>query len=94
MISSTLARTTPKSSKSQHRLQDLLRAAQSVFTQHGYQRATMAQIAETAGVSEATVFTYFASKRELCIQVITRWYDEISSELERDVPALPGVHAK
>ncbi|WP_366934073.1 helix-turn-helix domain-containing protein, partial [Aquabacterium sp.] len=51
MISSTLARTTPKSSKSQHRLQDLLRAAQSVFTQHGYQRATMAQIAETAGVS-------------------------------------------
>ena len=49
---------------------------------------------QTAGVSEATVFTYFASKRELCIQVITRWYDEISSELERDVPALPGVHAK
>jgi AcrR family transcriptional regulator len=94
MISSTLARTTPKSSKSQHRLQDLLRAAQTVFTQHGYQRTTMAQIAETAGVSEATVFTYFASKRELCIQVITRWYDEISSELERDVPALPGVHAK
>jgi len=94
MSSSTLARTTPKSSKSQHRLQDLLRAAQSVFTQHGYQRTTMAQIAETAGVSEATVFTYFASKRELCIQVITRWYDEISGELERDVPRLSGVHAK
>ncbi len=94
MSPSTLARTIPKSSKSQHRLQDLLSAAQAVFTQHGYQRTTMAQIAETAGVSEATVFTYFASKRELCIQVITRWYDEISGELERDVPRLSGVHAK
>ena len=94
MSPSILARTAPKRSKSQHRLKDLLSAAQAVFTEHGYQRATMAQIAETAGVSEATVFTYFASKRELCIQVITRWYDEISSELERDVPRLPGVHAK
>ena len=94
MSSTTLQRTTPKSTKSQHRLKDLLSAAQTVFTLQGYQRATMAQIAETAGVSEATVFTYFASKRELCMQVITRWYDEISRDLERDVPQLHGVHAK
>ena len=45
-------------------------------------------------MSEATVFTYFAGKRELCIQVITDWYSEISEELERDVPQLQGVHAK
>ena len=54
----------------------------------------MAQIAEVAGVSEASVFTYFAGKRELCIQVITDWYDEISGELERELLHLPGVHAK
>jgi AcrR family transcriptional regulator len=54
----------------------------------------MAHIAELAGVSEATVFTYFPGKRELCIQVITEWYDEISTELERDLPQLQGVHAK
>ena len=94
MLTPTIARQTPKSTKSQLRLKDLLSAAQTVFTLQGYQRATMAQIAETAGVSEATVFTYFASKRELCMQVITRWYDEISRDLERDVPRLHGVHAK
>ena len=94
MLTPTIARQTPKSTKSQLRLKDLLSAAQTVFTLQGYQRATMAQIAETAGVSEATVFTYFASKRELCMQVITRWYDEISRDLERDVPGLHGVHAK
>lgn len=91
---STLQRIAPRSAKSQTRLQDLLRAARQVFSEQGYQRATMAQIAEAAGVSEATVFTYFAGKRELCIQVITDWYAEISTALEQDVPRLHGAHAK
>ena len=90
----TTLRPPARTARSQSRLSDLLSAARSVFSSCGYQRATMAQIAEAAGVCEATVFTYFAGKRELCIQVITHWYDEISSELERDVPRLHGVHAK
>ncbi|MFZ4550630.1 MAG: TetR/AcrR family transcriptional regulator [Aquabacterium sp.] len=90
----TVQRLPSRSARSQSRLHELLSAARRVFSECGYQRATMAQIAEAAGVSEATVFTYFAGKRELCIQVITHWYDELSSELERDVPPLPSVHAK
>lgn len=90
----TLQRTAPRRAKTQERLHALLSAARQVFSEHGYQRATTALIAERAGVSEATVFTYFAGKRELCIQVIKDWYDEISSDLERDVPRLQGVHAK
>lgn len=83
-----------KSLRSRERTEALLRAARQVFSEQGYQRATTARIAEVAGVSEATVFTYFPGKRELCIQVIKDWYDEISGELERDVPRLHGVHAK
>jgi len=93
-MTTTLQRTTPRQARSAHRVQDLLAAARQVFSEHGYQGATTAMIAQAAGVSEATVFTYFAGKRELCIQVITDWYDEISAELERDVPPLAGVHAK
>ena len=92
--STALQRTTPRRASTAHRVQDLLAAARRVFSEHGYQGATTALIAQAAGVSEATVFTYFAGKRELCIQVITDWYGEISAELERDVPQLPGVHAK
>ena len=88
------ARLAAPGSRSWERSRSLLRAARQVFSEQGYQRATTAQIAEVAGVSEATVFTYFPSKRDLCIQVIKDWYDEISSELERDVPRLHGVHAK
>ncbi|MGC4062418.1 MAG: TetR/AcrR family transcriptional regulator [Aquabacterium sp.] len=90
----SLQRATPRRAKSQERIPALLSAARQVFSTHGYQRATTAQIAEAAGVSEATVFTYFPGKRELCIQVIKDWYDEISGELERDMPHLQGVHAK
>ena len=35
---------------------------------------------------------YFASKGELCIQVITRWYDEISGELECEIPCVISNH--
>ena len=93
-MSSTLQRTTPRRARTALRVQDLLAAARQVFSAHGYQRATTAMIAEAAGVSEATVFTYFAGKRELCIQVISDWYDEITRDLERDVPKLHGIHAK
>jgi AcrR family transcriptional regulator len=89
-----LQRIEPRRAKSQQRIQSLLLAARQVFSEHGYQGATTALIAQVAGVSEATVFTYFAGKRELCIQVITDWYDEISSALERDVPDLPDLHAQ
>jgi AcrR family transcriptional regulator len=75
-------------------VQAVLAAARAVFSQHGYQGTTVAMIAQQAGVSEATVFTYFAGKRELCIQVITDWYDEITQGLERDVPHLPDVRAQ
>jgi AcrR family transcriptional regulator len=91
---SKLQRIAPRRAKSLLRITELLAAARTVFSEHGFQRATTAQIAEVAGVSEATVFTYFAGKRELCIQVIKDWYDEISGDLEREVPRLSGVHAK
>lgn len=91
---SKLQRIAPRRAKSQLRIAALLAAARTVFSEQGFHRATTAQIAEVAGVSEATVFTYFPGKRELCIQVIKDWYDEISSELEREVPRLNGVHAK
>ncbi|HEX5686373.1 MAG TPA: TetR/AcrR family transcriptional regulator, partial [Ideonella sp.] len=44
------------------------------------------EIAQRLGVSEATVFTYFHGKRELCERVITDWYDEIIAAIEAGLP--------
>ncbi len=43
----------------------LERAALELFTEHGYDRTTTAQIAERAGVTERTYFRHFPDKREV-----------------------------
>lgn len=87
-------RRVPRGEKSERTQASLLEAARKVFAERGFERSTTSEIAQRAGVSEATLFTYFESKRRLCIDVVGRWYDEISTELEEQVPAINGFHAK
>lgn len=79
------------SAKSQQRAQDVLGTARLAFAELGYDKTTTLEIAQRLGISEATVFTYFGSKRELCMQVISDWYDEISEELETELPNIRGT---
>ncbi len=57
-----------------------------MFSEKGYERATTAEIAHRLGISEATVFSYFRGKRELCARVIGDWYDEIIESIESGLP--------
>ena len=50
----------PASAKSEQRIRDILRVARQVFSEAGFQAATTTEIAQRLGVSEGTVFTYFA----------------------------------
>lgn len=67
-------------------MRDILRVGRDVFATRGYERSTTTEIAQRLGVSEATVFTYFRSKRELCMRVIADWYDEIIDAIEQGLP--------
>ncbi len=78
----------------ERRVREILGAARSVFAEKGFEKATTAEIAQRLGTSEATVFTYFGSKRELCMEVLRVWYDEIISELEQEVPLIQGARAR
>lgn len=80
--------------KSQKRVEAVLSTARDVFSEFGYEKSTTLEIAQRLGISEATVFTYFGSKRELCMQVISDWYGEISLELENEVPLIQGTRAR
>lgn len=51
-------------SKEQRRT-DILNAALKVFAKNGFDRATIAEIAEIAGIGKGTVYEYFKSKKEL-----------------------------
>jgi len=87
-------RRAPASAKSEQRIRDILRVSREVFAAKGYERATTTEIAQQLGVSEATVFTYFRGKRELCERVISDWYDEIIGEIEAGLPRQQGVRAQ
>jgi len=87
-------RRAPASAKSEQRVRDLLRVGREVFAERGYERATITEIAQRVGVSEATVFTYFHGKRELCVRVIADWYDEITREITQGMPRQRPVRAQ
>jgi len=52
------------------RREEILRAALTVFGTAGYERAKLAHIARRAGVSKATLYLYFDSKRALFQEMI------------------------
>jgi AcrR family transcriptional regulator len=80
------SRRQPAGRKSQQRVREILQAGRDVFSEKGYERATTAEIAQRLGISEATVFSYFRGKRELCARVIGDWYDEIIEAIESGLP--------
>ena len=87
-------RRAPLSAKSEQRVRDILRVGRAVFAERGYERATTTEIAQRLGISEATVFTYFRGKRELCSHVIGDWYDEIIATMEGGMPRAASVRAQ
>ncbi|MFT7721402.1 MAG: TetR/AcrR family transcriptional regulator [Roseateles sp.] len=82
----TPQRRSPAGPKAEQRVRDILRVGREVFAERGYERATTTEIAQRLAISEATVFTYFRGKRELCRRVIQDWYDEIIAAIEAGLP--------
>ncbi|MGV8941360.1 MAG: TetR/AcrR family transcriptional regulator [Lysobacter sp.] len=48
----------------------ILDAAQKCFVQHGFHGASMANIAETAGMSAGLIYRYFAGKSEIILAIV------------------------
>ena len=53
------------------RRERILDAAARVFARKGYQRATTREIADEADVGEGTIYSYFASKRDLLLSLVS-----------------------
>jgi AcrR family transcriptional regulator len=48
----------------------IAQAAKAVFAEWGYQRATLEEIAQRAGMSKATIYIYYKNKDNLFLQVV------------------------
>lgn len=88
--------------KSAERRQGILDAAKTMFERVGFEQATMAEIAATAGHSKATLYNYFSSKEQLffelarlsadrhCEQVFSLLLPNCSGPLMRTLPEQPN----
>ncbi|MBB5173494.1 TetR/AcrR family transcriptional regulator [Texcoconibacillus texcoconensis] len=65
-------------SKGEEKREAILKAALHVFSEHGYDRSTVQQIAEKANVGKGTVYGYFTSKSEIFGDVIKWGFTHVS----------------
>lgn len=72
---------TPRTERGRRTRTALLTAARQAFEEHGFDDCRMNDIADAAGVSHGTVYTYFGSKEDILGQVI----DELIVELQDDL---------
>ena len=74
----------------------LIKAALTLFAEQGYNETTVAEIAESAGLTKRTFFRYFADKREVLFNGATelqgRWIDALNAA-PPDASAMAAVNA-
>jgi AcrR family transcriptional regulator len=61
----------------------IVEKAREVFLQKGYYGATIDDIAEAAGVSRSSFYTYFPSKRDVLLTLGTATYAAMNDTIER-----------
>lgn len=67
------------------RREQLLDCAAELFARYGYARATTAELARAAGVTEPILYRHFASKRDLFAALIERTGDDTIHQWETDL---------
>ncbi len=77
--------------KGRQRREKILAAAWQAFAEQGYRGASLARIAERAGVSDAGLLHHFASKQLLLLALLERRDDEDRARVNDAVAALASL---
>jgi AcrR family transcriptional regulator len=78
----------------EERWDEILAVAEQVFSERGYDQATVAEVARRAGVVEGNVYRHVKSKRELLARVISEWYSRKNTELEQELQHIASVRSR
>jgi AcrR family transcriptional regulator len=68
----------------------ILDAGMRVFAEHGYERASMREIARAAGITTPVIYDHFPSKRELQIDLLEEQEAELRAHQGRERGLAPG----
>jgi AcrR family transcriptional regulator len=84
----------PKPDVSEERKDQIMNAAEEVFTRKGFSDARMDDIAEETGLSKGTLYLYYKSKNDLIISILDRIFQrEFSSFANMDLSRMSATEA-
>ncbi|MEF2118045.1 TetR/AcrR family transcriptional regulator [Pseudomonas aeruginosa] len=66
-----------KGTRRERRQREMLWAASDLFTAFGYEQANMQAIADSAGVTKATLYAHFGDKEQLYRAVVEYWLEKL-----------------
>jgi len=74
---------TATETRGQAQRQRILAAAEKCFIEHGFHAASVASIADTAGMSPGLIYRYFSSKSEIILAIIEQQLQLARQEMQR-----------
>ena len=72
------------------RSSEILAAARKVFSVNGFRDTTVDEVAAAAGLSKATVYTYFPSKQDIYLAALSEGVREMVEQIELAMQMAPG----
>ena len=75
------------------RISKIVAVTRKLLEEVGYNNIVTNEVAARCGISEATIYKYFDSKRDLLIKVAEEWYRELLSENYRSFAGMSALEA-
>jgi AcrR family transcriptional regulator len=75
--------TAKAAARAQAQRERILVAAQKCFVVHGFHAASMANIADTAGMSAGLIYRYFKGKNDIILAIIERQLEEARADVAK-----------
>lgn len=84
----------PRTARGEETLRRLLRGAEEVFGEHGYEQASVSAICRRVGLAQGTFYLYFASKEEAYVRLVEGLQEALLARVRESIAAGPDPPAR
>jgi AcrR family transcriptional regulator len=87
----TALRHTPRQVRGQRKVDHIVRSAEALFAEVGFEQATTNAIAARAGISIGSLYQFFASKEAILSAMANRYLDQMRRAVDEGMAGSQGV---
>lgn len=81
----------PNQKRSKEKKKQIIEASIRLFSENGYYNTSSNQISKTAGVSIGSFYSYFSDKKQLMLEAINYYDEQIREGMKTDLSGSPAV---